>query len=85
MSDRVNAANNLGEALIGDLRTNIKASPKIGNDPDDIPPLPNMRKKITPATFQKKIKRMNEEKLSSKDADFHDFLAFLGRTVKPFK
>lgn len=77
LSDRVNVAHDLGNALKSRFRTIETASPVL-------PTLPDMKK--NDATIPKpikKIKRMTKAKLSGKGADFHDFLAFLGRTVKP--
>jgi phospholipase C len=78
MSDRVNHAYGLGGALNSEFRNVQENSPSL-------PTLPDMRTFGQTRTFrpQTKFKIMSKKDLTSKDADFHDYLAFLGRMVKP--
>jgi phospholipase C len=77
LSDRVNVAHDLGSALKSTRRSIDTSSP-------DLPTLPDMKKpKTLKPQIIKKNQTMTKSKLSGKGADFHDFLAFLGRTVKP--
>ncbi|MBC7934274.1 MAG: hypothetical protein H7Y86_02790 [Rhizobacter sp.] len=79
LSDRVHAAHDLGGALTSRLRSIDEHSPHL-------PSLPDMRRRnAARASAPHDFEMMTRSKLSSKDADFHDFLAFLGRRVKPVK
>lgn len=77
LSDRVNSAHDMGPALSAALRT-------ISSEPPALPSLPDMRRTAPVKTAAKNFEKMTKGKLSSRDADFHDFLSFLGRAVKPF-
>ncbi|HOY04227.1 MAG TPA: alkaline phosphatase family protein [Saprospiraceae bacterium] len=79
MSDRVNFAFNLGGALT-QPRRNVTARP------EDLPVLDEMKySKSKLLQNMKSFKAMTKADVHDKPFDFHEYMSFLGRMVKPLK
>jgi phospholipase C len=78
ISDRVEYANSFGGALRSEPKTKVTNSPAL-------PTLPDMRSSTRNKnlTLNSKFEPMTKAKLHGEDADFHEFMSFLRRTVKP--
>jgi hypothetical protein len=80
ISDRVQHANSFGNAIKAEFRDISSISP-------ELPTLPDMRRSISDRAraVTKDFDVMTKNKLVDKEADFHEFMSFLGRLLKPVK
>jgi phospholipase C len=80
ISQRVKYANSLERAITSEFR-------EIKSEPGPLPSLPDNRSRArrSASTLNNNFDIMTKQKISGESADFHEFMSFLGRTVRPYK
>jgi phospholipase C len=78
ISQRVKYANSLERAITSEFR-------EIKSEPDPLPPLSDNRStaRQRASALNNNFDIMTKQKISGENADFHELMSFLGRTVKP--